>query len=163
MWLGSSLSLDDDELGESCFLWLYSWSQPLLMLHCPGGYSIERCVIRGAMGNDQDIGTIDFVHQQQGHLVAQHALVGSHPQRRHWQAHNHVCHMSGACGLPPNPQLSEDQGRRVEGEADQRCRLQQVGGVGHYLQPHSGTSQYVTLDAANAGPVALPVPSSSKQ
>ncbi len=100
MWLRSSLSSDDDELGESCILWLYSWSQLLLMLHCPGGDLIKRCVICGAMGNGRDIGAIDFVHQWQGHLVAQRALVGSHPQRHHRQAHNHVRHMSGACGRP---------------------------------------------------------------
>jgi hypothetical protein len=121
MWLGSSLSPDDDELGEFCILWLYSWSQPLLMLHCPGGYSIEMCVIRGATGNGWDIGTIDFVHQWQGHLMAQRALVSSHPQDHHWQTHNHVHHMSGACGCPPDPQLPEDLRQRVEGEADQRC------------------------------------------
>jgi hypothetical protein len=118
MWLRSSLSPDDDELGESCILWLYSWSQLLLMLHCPGGYSIERCVICGATGNNRDMGTNDFVHQQQGHFVAQYALIDSHPGCRHRQAHNQVHHMSGARGRPPNPQLPEDQGRHVKGDAD---------------------------------------------
>ncbi len=140
MWLGSSLSPDDDELGKSCILWLYSWSQPLLMMHCPGVYPIERCVIRGATGNGQDIGAINFVHQRQGHCVAQRALVGPHSQCRHRQADNHICHMSGAHGHPPNPKLPEDQDWRVEGEADQRCHTQQLGGVGRYPRSRSGTS-----------------------
>jgi hypothetical protein len=162
MWLVSSFFPDDDESDEFCILWLYSWSQPLLMLHCPGGYSIERCVIRGATGNGRDIGAIDFVHQRQGLLGARRAFVSSHPQRRHRQAHNHVRHMSGACGRPPNPQLPEDRGQRVEGEADQRCRPRRLGGIGRYLRSRSG-SQYATADGADAGPAASPVPLSSKQ
>ena len=62
MWLESSLSPDDDELGESCILWLYSYLSHADVV-------LSRRVLSGATGNGRDIGVIEK-HQRQGLLVA---------------------------------------------------------------------------------------------
>jgi len=53
MWLESSLSPDDDELGESCILWLYSYlSHADVVLSrrvCPGVYSAVLRVTAGIL------------------------------------------------------------------------------------------------------------------